>query len=267
MGKIWRRILIGIVILAAIIGIVAKLLEPEEYTNTKPRQNTECTITQRVLDEAGKMTDKQKKDLEALIAEKEQLIGCDIVILTINEPGLDSYDEIRDYAQTYYEDNKFGWNKANGDGIIYVDDWATGYTWMCTTGLAKTRLDDTDTEQIVDSANEIVNDNPYEAYTSIVDNAATMIQTGRSSYVQINPIIVFLAAAVIGAIFVGVQLIGHGGKDTVLRSTYAKGGVQMNEKQDIFLRSHVTRTKRPSKSSGGGKVGGTGGHGGAGGRH
>ena len=61
MGKIWRRILIGIVILAAIIGIVAKLLEPEEYTNTKPRQNTECTITQRVLDEAGKMTDKQKE--------------------------------------------------------------------------------------------------------------------------------------------------------------------------------------------------------------
>ena len=88
MGKIWRRILIGIVILAAIIGIVAKLLEPEEYTNTKSRQNTECTITQRVLDEAGKMTDKQKKDLEALIAEKEQLIGCDIVILTIKEPGL-----------------------------------------------------------------------------------------------------------------------------------------------------------------------------------
>ena len=42
----------------------------------------------------------------------------------------------------------------------------------------------------------------------------------------------------------------------------------MNEKQDIFLHSHVTRTKRPSKSSGGGvKVGGTGGHGGAGGRH
>ena len=123
MGKIWRRILIGIVILAAIIGIVAKLLEPEEYTNTKPRQNTECTITQRVLDEAGKMTDKQKKDLEALIAEKEQLIGCDIVILTVNEPGLDSYDEIRDYAQAYYEDNKFGWNKANGDGIIM---WMTG---------------------------------------------------------------------------------------------------------------------------------------------
>ena len=117
-------------------------------------------------------------------------------------------------------------------------------------------------------ANEIVNDNPYEAYTSIVNNVATMIQTGRSSYVQINPIIVFLAAAVIGAIFVGVQLIGHGGKDTVLRSTYAKGDVQMNEKQDIFLHSHVTRTKRPSKSSsGGGKVGGTGGHGGAGGRH
>lgn len=268
MGKIWRRILIGIVILGAVIGIMAKLLEPGEYTNTKPRQNTECTVTQRVLDEAGKLTDEQKKNLEALIIEKEQLIGCDIVILTINKPGLNSYDEIRNYAQAYYEDNKFGWNKANGDGIIYVDNWATGYTWMCTTGLAKTRLDDTDTEQIVDNANEIVNDNPYEAYASIVNNATTMIQTGRSSYMRIHPVIVFLAAAVIGAVFVGVQLIGHGGKNTVLRSTYAKGGVQMNEKKDIFLNSYVTRTKRPSKSSGGGgKVGGTGGHGGAGGRH
>ena len=133
MGKIWRRILIGIVILAAIIGIVAKLLEPEEYTNTKSRQNTECTITQRVLDEAGKMTDKQKKNLEALIAEKEQLIGCDIVILTINEPGLDSYDEIRDYAQAYYEDNKFGWG---GKFYLLLEGFGEspegfGFLWSC----------------------------------------------------------------------------------------------------------------------------------------
>ena len=113
------------------------MLEPEEYTKYKNLvKNTECTITQRVLDEAGKMTDKQKKDLEALIAEKEQLIGCDIVILTVNEPGLDSYDESEDYAQAYYEDNKFGWNKANGDGIIYVDELGNGihldvYNWSC----------------------------------------------------------------------------------------------------------------------------------------
>ena len=123
MGKIWRRILIGIVILAAIIGIVAKLLEPEEYTNTKSRQNTECTITQRVLDEAGKMTDKQKKDLEALIAEKEQLIGCDIVILTINEPGLDSYDEIRDYAQAYMRITNLAGIKPMETGSFM---WMTG---------------------------------------------------------------------------------------------------------------------------------------------
>ena len=87
MGKIWRRILIGIVILAAIIGIVAKLLEPEEYTNTKPRQNTECTITQRVLDEAGKMTDKQKKDLEALIADST-FAGSSTITVEVGEPAI-----------------------------------------------------------------------------------------------------------------------------------------------------------------------------------
>lgn len=266
MAKIWRRILIGIVILGAVIGIAGKLLAAGEYTNTEPRKNTECVVTKRVLDEADKLTDEQEKKLEDLIAEKEQLIGCDIIILTINDDSLNDYNKIRDYAQAYYEDNKFGWNKANGNGLLYVDNWATGYTWMCTTGLAQTRLDDTDAEQIVDSTTEIVNDNPYEAYTSLVNNAATIIHTGRATYLHMNPLIILFAAAIIGAIFVGIQLLGHGGKDTVVKSTYAKGGVQMNEKKDIFLRSHVTRTKRESKSSSG-KVGGTGGHGGAGGKH
>lgn len=266
MAKICRRILIGIVILGIIIGVAAKLFAKGEYTNTEARKNTECTIEQRVFDEADKLTDEEEKNLEALIAEKEQVIGGDIIFLTLNDTRLNDYDKIRDYAQSYYEDNKFGWDKPNGNGFIYVDDWATGYSWMCTTGDVKERLDDADVERIVDDANEVVNKDPFGAYASVINNAATIIQTGRAYYLHINPFIVLLGAALLGAIFVGIQLIGHGGKDTVVKSTYIKGGVKMNEKKDIFLRSHVTRTKRESKSSSG-KTGGTNGHGGAGGRH
>lgn len=43
------------------------------YTNTEPRSNTECTLTQRVFDDADVLTDEEEAKLEKLIAEKENL--------------------------------------------------------------------------------------------------------------------------------------------------------------------------------------------------
>lgn len=43
------------------------------YTNTEPRSNTECTLTQRVFDDADVLTDEEEAKLEKLIAEKKNL--------------------------------------------------------------------------------------------------------------------------------------------------------------------------------------------------
>ena len=150
MAKTYRRILIFIVILGVLMGLLGKKFAGDQYVNTEPRKNTECTLTKRVFDDADVLTDEEEKNLEALIAEKEELIGGDLVLITTNDASLDTMEKLRDYAQNYYKENKLGWDQPIGSGAIYVDDWETRYTWLATRGRVKDRLSKDNTDYIVD---------------------------------------------------------------------------------------------------------------------
>ena len=113
MAKTYRRILIFIVILGVLMGLLGKKFAGDQYVNTEPRKNTECTLTKRVFDDADVLTDEEEKNLEALIAEKEELIGGDLVLITTNDASLDTMEKLRDYAQNYYKENKLGWDQPN----------------------------------------------------------------------------------------------------------------------------------------------------------
>ena len=89
-------------------------------------------MTQRVFDDADVLTDEEEAKLEKLIAEKEKLIGGDIVLMTTNDASLNTMEKLRDYAQNYYKENKIGWDKPIGSRAIYVDDWETKHTWRAT---------------------------------------------------------------------------------------------------------------------------------------
>ena len=102
--RTYRRILIFIVILGVLMGLLGKKFAGDQYVNTEPRKNTECTLTKRVFDDADVLTDEEEKNLEALIAEKEELIGGDLVLITTNDASLDTMEKLRDYAQNYYKD-------------------------------------------------------------------------------------------------------------------------------------------------------------------
>ena len=52
MAKTYRRILIFIVILGVLMGLLGKKFAGDQYVNTEPRKNTECTLTKRVFDDA-----------------------------------------------------------------------------------------------------------------------------------------------------------------------------------------------------------------------
>ena len=78
MAKTYRGILIFVVILGIVMGLAGKKFDGYVYTNTEARSNTECTLTQRVFDDADVLTDEEEAKLEKLIAEKEKLIGGDM---------------------------------------------------------------------------------------------------------------------------------------------------------------------------------------------
>ena len=278
MNKTYRNVALGILIAGLVLGGLGLFLKYGVFqgmmASKEARTNTQCLTEERIFDEANVLTDAQEADLLQLLLKKEEMIGADIVLLTIREPEIDDYYAIRDYAQSYYEEYKFGWNHPNGDGMIYVDNWATGYCWLCTTGKVTEKLDDRTIQFIIDRTNETVNEDPYGAYATMIETAAAEMQNLNLFHFRIGNIWLLLIALVAAGIFAACNLIGNKGKATTGRSTYVpEGGVKINQRQDIFLRSHVTRQKIETDhdsggpGGGGGSIGGSNGHGGGGGRH
>ena len=277
MNKTYRNIIVGVLVAGLILGGLGLFLKYGVFqgmmTSKQARTNTQCLTQERIFDEANVLTDAQEESLFELLSEKEQMTGMDIVLLTIREPDINDYYEIRDYAQSYYEENKFGWDQPNGDGVIYVDNWATGYCWLCTTGKASEKLDDGTIQFIINRTNETINEDPYGAYRTMIDTVSSEMQNLNLFHFRIGNFWLLLIALIVAAVFAACNLIGNKGKVTTSRSTYVPdGGVKINRHQDIFLRSHVTRTKIETDhdsggNGGGGSIGGTGGPGGGGGRH
>lgn len=261
-------VLVGLGVLFAIAGFTIR----SGQESVGERANQECLTEERVFDEADILTDEQENVLREQIAQKEAETGEDIVLLLINDPDHTSEEAMRDYAQNFYEENGFGWDKPNGDGIIYADNWAEDYQgykycWLCTTGKAVEALDSGDIDDVIDLTNETVNDDPYGAYQTMIDAAADRMAPAKTTDFFGGILIALLAAAILTVIFLILQLLGNKGKMTTDRSTYVqKDSVHMNQKTDRFLRSHVTRVKIEHDTDSG-SGGGTGGHGGGGGHH
>ena len=81
------------------------------------RTNTECVTEERVFDNAGVLSDKEEEKLRSLIARREKQTGCDIVLVTLNEP-LETYarsiepevvseEFVRVYAEQRWENDGF----------------------------------------------------------------------------------------------------------------------------------------------------------------
>lgn len=243
------------------------------------RTNTECTTTQRVFDYADVLSDAQEKELAQLIAQREKQTNCDIILITLEEslkeyaraiePSV-SYDEfVRVYAEQFYEENKFGYNRPNGDGVLLVDNWFREddgkiYTWFCTTGIVKDRYSAADIDHILDRVYLYVEDDPYKAYTTYVNEFYHDMMGGSSLTSNMPkglPIIIGFVAALI---FIAVNWKSKSGKKTTTAVTYVNGKrADFVNRQDIFIRKTVVKHRiETSSSSGGGHSGGGGGGGG-----
>lgn len=284
--KYFRFLFIFITVLAAIFCILFGFRKQ----TTKERTNKECTTTKRVFDEADVLTGVEEENLEILIAKKEKQIACDIVIVTIDE-SLEEYAKsyenqiglvnteqyVMVYADNFYNEHKFGFDKPYGDGAIYVDNWyreSDGwcYSRLSTSGKVQNKYTDGMIQRLNNKVMDIVNENPYEAYKTYVNTLSKDMSGAFIGYDM--PIGVILAFAVlVTAIYISVHITGNKGKKTTLPITYVTGGhPTMNVKEDALVSKFVTSRRIQTSSGGSGGGGGhtsAGGHshGGGGGRH
>lgn len=238
------------------------------------RTNTECTTEERVFDYADVLTDEEENKLREQIAEREQQIGADIILVTLNE-SLKEYAREYDpyvtydkftmiYADNFYDEHKFGYNEPYGDGIllldnIYREDDGKIYTWLCTTGKVEAKYSNAMIDHILDVFYEDVDTNPYRAYSSFIDQFYDDMMDKGSAGNLMPWYMPFAVAVIVTAIFIAVNMTNRKGRKTTNQRSYVNGGQpRMKRKEDTFIRKSVTSRTIETSSSGG--SGGGGGH-------
>lgn len=260
--KVWF-ILAGVLLaIAIVLGVKNSAQETVERTNNQ-------APAQRVYDEADVLTSQQEADLETYIAEAERRCHCDIVLVTISKPvegpeiqdmgyRYDNWDyNMRDLADDFYDNNKFGYNKDfEGDGVLLLDNWYEGQagSWLSTSGKVYEEMGTIEIDELLDDVYYYVEDNPYKAYKAYVDYIVDLMQPVNNGVIllMVAPVCL-LIALIVALIFVVSKLRNKEGKVTVVPSTYTDGNAVYNVRDDRFIRKHVsTRRIQTSSSSGGG---------------
>lgn len=242
------------------------------------RTNSECTTTERVFDYGEVLSEEEENLLREQIAEREAQIGADIVIVTLNESLKEyarSYDETVTYdkftmiyADNFYDEHKFGYNKPIGDGIllldnIYREDDGKVYTWLSTCGKVENAYSTRMIDRILDDFYEYVDTNPYKAYSNFVDDVYRDLSPTPVAVDALPWYVYSLGAGLLATVvFVIVNMSSRKGKKTTNQRSYVNGGQpRMRRKEDAFIRKSVTsRTIETSSGGGGGSSSGGGGH-------
>lgn len=267
--RFWFVILGVLAVAAAVTGVARHMAGPEGA-----RRNTQAPA-ERVYDYADVLTDAQEDELRELIAQKEAMIGCDLVLVTMRQPVAGSEAKeaygyrftdwernMQDIADDFYDNHFYGYDAPYGDGALILDNWYEDQegTHLSTSGKIFDRFGDREIDRALSCVDEYIDSDPCRAYSaSIIYIAEEMSRKdGLGGVFLMLMLIVPIVAA---GVFTGTHLRGKEGKNTTTATTYIEGGKPvMNVQRDDFVRKHVSQRRiETSSSSSGGSGGGRGG--------
>lgn len=276
--KIWF-IIAGILAVITIGAAVVHALTP------KPVRGNSQEPTERVYDYADMLTDEEEQSLREYIAECEEKIQADIVIVTIFEsveydlqdPDLpeafhakevgstDWSTAMRDLADNFYDYNNYGYNKVHGNGVLLLDNSYEGQkgSWLSTCGNVYDYFGDYEIDQALYAVDDYIDESPYRAYKNCISYVTrTMEESQESMPMTFAPWI--LVGLVVALIYAVVNLHQNKAKDTTATNQYVEGKKpKINDTRDQYLRKNVVTRRIETSSSSGGSSHRSGGHGGS----
>lgn len=148
----------------------------ETTTGTESNRTNQESPEERVFDYADVLTDEEEDKLRNYIAKREEACSMDIVLLILAEDvestmGLDWSEAMRARAESFYDDNKFGYNEVYGDGVLLLDNWYADQagSWISTSGQQVDEFTSEHFDEIFDEMYAVINDDPCEAYRLFVE--------------------------------------------------------------------------------------------------
>ena len=232
------------------------------------------------------LTDEEEQSLREYIAECEEKIQADIVIVTISESveydlqnpdipdafhakevgSTDWSTAMRDLADNFYDYNNYGYNKVHGNGVLLLDNSYEGQkgSWLSTCGNVYDYFGDYEIDQALYAVDDYIDESPYKAYKNCISYVTrTMEESQEDMPMTFAPWI--LVGLVVALIYAAVNLHQNKAKDTTTTNQYVDGKKpKINDTRDQYLRKNVvTRRIETSSSSSGHSSGHSGGHGGS----
>ena len=242
---------------------------------------------QRVFDEAGLFSETEKEELEQRIAELRDEYKYDFVILTSeNVQYSDSDSEAEQYSTAYaddfYDQNGFGYGE-NKDGFLFFIDMSNRMPTISTCGKMIDIVNDARLEALLDASYNGLGSGDYagaclDVLALLEKDVKAGVEEGQYEYdagtgehltsphlkLETREIaygaLGGLAAALI---FVFVTKSRYSLKNSTYHYDYASNSaVDLDDTEDTYITTHITRVRRDTENRGGG--GGFGGGGGGG---
>jgi len=228
----------------------------------------------RVVDNAGLLNDGEIYELERLTAQIASTYNFNLVIVTETDIG---GVEPETYANNYFDKDYNG-----QDGCLFLQVTGSRDYWFSTSGRGIKILNSTAFDKLKsDVVKHLKEDAPAQAYTAFIRDWGIFLELdaeGKNyNFIRAYSTYMYIAAWVVSLIIALLALFNMKAKmDNVRPKTEADsfivpGSLAFTKKNDTFLYTTVTKTKRESSSSSsGGSHGshsGGSGHGGGGGKY
>lgn len=289
MNKTMKKFLVTMLVILG-IGILCFIMySVKSKANLKhdARSNEDCMTNERVFDYADKLSDSEEETLRSDIEELENLVGMDVVIVTVDQNtdlsefgasaiGGDIEYNTKEIAEKICDTYRFGWEEwpdgtyLNGKdastSVVIVANWqpTDRYVYLCTSGKARKRISDSKAVSITKYGGKKLREDPFTGFERILKKTKSAMKSSGGGINFLSGPICALVALVAAIIFFAVNYSKKAGKDTTTASTYSKGNAEILDRRDIFIRKEVHSVKIQSDSGSSGSSGGGGGHGGGG---
>lgn len=104
-------------------------------------------LDEKIFDGAGLLTAQEEQQLQADLVKAAGRVSLDVVIVTIDDAG--GKDAER-FADDYYDEHHFGYEKEDGSGILFLIDMDNREICISTAGMAQEMYTDAERDDILD---------------------------------------------------------------------------------------------------------------------
>ncbi len=209
-------------------------------------------------DTIGLLTSKEAEEISDLLEKYSNDTGSDLIILTTNTPL--SRSEDKTYVEDYF-DAQYDAGLLKENATIFLIDMNTRFTVIQGYGTNEELINDDNIEYILDAVSPYLSSGDYYKACKEFANGVKFYLGSPSYEYGHRPIyfnIFFQAgiALIIGAVAVGIMAYQSGGTMTTNNHTYLdEGHSGVVAKRDMYIRTSVSKVRKP-QSNGGGSSGG-----------